>query len=224
VDHEQASLRDLRGLRGYISLWKRYQIAARGTGAIDIGRPSRAFPVTPPCVRVRTRRFGELCGRTRRGVSAGLSVALPVPNASALHSTCPWASPSGAASKARSPWIFRRPASAMAASYSPLPPFGPSGNRSPTMPSADSCAAVRAPHGTLSPDSGTRRRSPGVSTAAFRAQPPDLRFAPLMDMDFAVTCPLVRRSRLVSGFYSSARAFAPRFLQTPPRGDALALR
>jgi len=27
---------------------------------IDIGRPSRAFPVTPPCVRVRTRRFGRL--------------------------------------------------------------------------------------------------------------------------------------------------------------------
>jgi hypothetical protein len=27
---------------------------------IDIGRPSLAFPVTPPCIRVRTRRFGEL--------------------------------------------------------------------------------------------------------------------------------------------------------------------
>ena len=27
---------------------------------IDIGRPSRAFPVTPPCVRVRTRRFGSV--------------------------------------------------------------------------------------------------------------------------------------------------------------------
>ncbi len=30
--------------------------------------------------------------------------------------------------------------------------------------------------------------------------------------------------RLVSGSCSSARGFAPRFLQTPPRGDALALR
>src|SRR4051812_37938028 len=29
---------------------------------------------------------------------------------------------------------------------------------------------------------------------------------------------------LVSGFCSSGRGFAPRFLQTPPRGDALALR
>lgn len=27
---------------------------------IDIGAPSRAFPVTPPRVRVRTRRFGCL--------------------------------------------------------------------------------------------------------------------------------------------------------------------
>jgi len=26
---------------------------------IDIGRPSQALPVTPPCVRVRTRRVGE---------------------------------------------------------------------------------------------------------------------------------------------------------------------
>jgi hypothetical protein len=31
---------------------------------IDIGEPSRAFPVTPPCVRVRTRRFGWLSSRS----------------------------------------------------------------------------------------------------------------------------------------------------------------
>src|SRR5215510_3063262 len=43
--------------------------------------------------------------------------------------------------------------------------------------------------------------------------------------DFVVACPLVLGlSRLVSGSYSSPRAFVPRFLQTPPRGDALALR
>src|SRR5258707_10445322 len=39
----------------------------------------------------------------------------------------------------------------------------------------------------------TRDRSPGVSSAVFCAQPPNLRFAPLMDMDFAVSSPLVRR-------------------------------
>src|SRR5205085_688016 len=34
----------------------------------------------------------------------------------------------------------------------------------------------------------TQSRSPGVSSTVFRAQPPDLRFASLMDMDFAVSC------------------------------------
>ena len=42
----------------------------------------------------------------------------------------------------------------------------------------------------------------------------------LMDMDFAVRCLLVRRSRLVSGSCPSTRTFAPRFLQTSPRGDS----
>src|SRR5262249_44616893 len=42
--------------------------------------------------------------------------------------------------------------------------------------------------------------------------------------DLVVACPLVPGlSRLVSGSYSSPRAFVPRFLRTPPRGDALAL-
>src|SRR5262249_20840104 len=65
----------------------------------------------------------------------------------------------------------------------------------------------------------TQSRSPGVSSTAFRAQSPDLRFAPLMDMDFAVSSPLVRHSRLISGFCPSTRTFVPRFLQTPPRGS-----
>ena len=63
----------------------------------------------------------------------------------------------------------------------------------------------------------TQSRSPGVSSIAFGAQPPDLRFASLMDLDFAMCRPLVRRLRLISGFCSSARTFDPRFLQTPPR-------
>ena len=58
------------------------------------------------------------------------------------------------------------------------------------------------------------------SSTAFRAQSPNLRFASLMDMDFAVSCPLVRRWRLVSGFCSSTRTFVPCFLQTPPRGGS----
>src|SRR5271165_2028353 len=39
---------------------------------------------------------------------------------------------------------------------------------------------------------GTRRRSPRVSPAVFLAHPPDLQSRPLMDMDFATSCPLVR--------------------------------
>jgi hypothetical protein len=46
----------------------------------------------------------------------------------------------------------------------------------------------------------------------------------LIDMGFATIGPLARRSRLRSGSSTLARAFAPRFLQTPPHGDALALR
>ena len=60
------------------------------------------------------------------------------------------------------------------------------------MPSADFCAAIGSPHGSLSPQSETRRRSPGVSSAVFTAHPPDLQPWPLMDMDFAVKCLLIR--------------------------------
>src|SRR5215510_13634748 len=82
-------------------------------------------------------------------------------------------------------------------------------------------SAPRSGHlSTASVAEATRCRSPGVSSAAFRAQSPNLRFAHLMDMDFAVSCPLVRRWRLISGFCSSTRTFDPCFLQTPPRGGS----
>src|SRR6202022_3790294 len=45
---------------------------------------------------------------------------------------------------------------------------------------------------TASVAEATGNRSPGVSSTVFCAQPPNLRFALLMDMDFAVSCPLVR--------------------------------
>src|ERR1700756_2559310 len=61
------------------------------------------------------------------------------------------------------------------------------------MPVADFCPTVRVDRSTLSPDSGTCGRPPEVSSTAFNAQPPNLQPAPLMDMDFAVLCPLVRR-------------------------------
>ena len=157
-----------------------------------MGRPSRAFPVTPPCVRLRARRFGELCGNTAKGEPAGLSVVLLASAASALHSARLRASPSSTTSKARSPCIFCRSAPDRAASYSPLPPFGPSSHWSETtMPSADFCAAVRESRDSLSCVSATRRRPPEVSLASFHARPPNLQPRRLMDTDFVVLCPLV---------------------------------
>src|SRR6202035_5770447 len=82
-------------------------------------------------------------------------------------------------------------------------------------------SALRSDHlAVLSVAEATQGRSPGVSSVAFRAPSPGLRFASLMDMDFAVSGPLVRRSRLVPGSCPSTRTFAPRFLQTSPRGDS----
>ena len=60
-----------------------------------------------------------------------------------------------------------------------------------TMPSADFCVEIRSPHGSLSPEFGTQRRSPQVSSIAFPAHLPDLQPWPLMDQDFAISCPLV---------------------------------
>src|SRR2546427_13100186 len=48
---------------------------------------------------------------------------------------------------------------------------------------------------TPSHHSVTCRRSPEVSSTAFSAQPPDLPPVRLMDMGFAVNCPLARHRR-----------------------------
>jgi|SRR5215467_890218 len=93
-----------------------------------------------------------------------------------------------------------------------------------TTPAADFCCRIRMNYFTLRHDSETCNRSPEISSTAFCAQPPNLRFASLLDMGFAIIGPLARRSRLRFGSCTLARAFAPRFLQTPPHGDALAPR
>src|SRR5262249_20985889 len=68
----------------------------------------------------------------------------------------------------------------------------------------------------------TPDRPPEVRSTAFAARLPDLQPWPLMDVDFAISCPLVRPRLPLSGFCTSGRGFATRFLQTPPRDDALA--
>jgi len=85
------------------------------------------------------------------------------------------------------------------------------------MPDADFCPAVRLPLDSLSRRSDTGQISRGkLSRLPCTIAESTLRT--LMDMDFAVSCPLVRHWRLISGFCPSTRTFAIRFLQTPPRG------
>ncbi len=93
-------------------------------------------------------------------------------------------------------WIFSRMADSKSPCPSVLPSFRPSAKLvPPTTPSADFCAAVRPPCGGLSPVAGTQRRSPEVRSTAFAARPPDLPSRPLMTLDFAISCSLVRPGR-----------------------------
>src|ERR1700686_5316461 len=87
------------------------------------------------------------------------------------------------------------------------------------MPSADFCPAVRPPCDSLSPLTDTEQISWGkLSRLPCTVAESTLRT--LMDMDFAVSCPLVRHWRLVSGSCPSTRTFGPCFFRTPPRGGS----
>jgi len=93
----------------------------------------------------------------------------------------------------------------------------------PTTPSADFCVAVRSPCDDLSPVAGTQRRPPEVRPTAFTARSPDLPPRPLMTMDFAIGCSLVRPGRpLYPIFVHRAAAllhafFRPHLAMTPLR-------
>ena len=93
-----------------------------------------------------------------------------------------------------------------------------------TTPAADFCCRISVSYSTLSLESETCNRSPAISSTAFDTRPPDLPPASLMDTDFAILCPLVRRRRPLIQFLSIGPYLCSRFLQTPPHGDALALR
>src|SRR5262249_37291283 len=87
------------------------------------------------------------------------------------------------------------------------------------MPSADLCAAVRLPFDSLRRRSDTEQISWGkLSRLLCTVAGSTLRT--LDAMDFAVGCPLVRRSRLLPAFCPSTRTFHPCFFQTPPRGGS----
>ena len=183
-----------------------------------------ALPLFPRTRRSARFRFSRShTSSISSAADAGRSDTWVVVRASVPSGAAPRASPVLSAAKARLNWLFCRLARMRCTSYFPLltvRAFGPT----PTMPSADFCAAVSASPDALSPAVETRRRPPAISSTAVRTRPPNLRSASLMDLGFAVFCPLARRSPLVFGSCPSARAFAPRFLQTPRRRDALAVR
>ena len=121
-------------------------------------------------------------------------------------------------------WIFGRMACSRSPSPSVLPSFRPSAKRTtPTTPSADFCTAVRPPYGDLSLAAETRHRPPEVRSTAFVARPSDLPPRPLMAVDFAIGCSLVRpgRPRYPLLVYRTATllhaSFRPRLTTTPLR-------
>ena len=134
---------------------------------------------------------------------AELSIIRLVPDDSVPLPTLFGASPLSSSAKARSNWIFCRLSPMRGACLLALP-FTPltKGNRlglhpevEITLPAADFCTAVGGSREPLSHDFVTPGRSPDISPTAFRTRPPDLPPAPLMDMDFAIICFLVRHGR-----------------------------
>ena len=158
----------------------------------DRGESHDSTPPTPPYVRVpytavRRIKHGRCftpCRRVRqwsppqrfRSFSSGTSGLHPFPSLQRPVT-----------------WVFRRMAVSRSPYPSVLPSFRPSAKLvPPTTPSADFCAAVRAPHDDLSPDLETQHRSPEVRSVAFTAHPPNLPPRPLMVVDFAIDFLLVR--------------------------------
>ena len=108
------------------------------------------------------------------------------------------ASPLFSSTKANSSWLFCRLSLMSHAAYLPLPltcfrrTVRAFSTIVPTTPAADFCRPVRTSCPILSPVSRANGRPPEVSSTAFNAQPPNLQPTPLIDMDFVVSCQLVR--------------------------------
>ncbi len=190
--------------------------------SIDIGRRSPAFPVTPPYIRVRIRRFGGFSDRltsrdfsqlvtSRRAFDCAVRRKRFDTSSSALR-----ASPISSVGKARVNWLFSRLSLMSSAADSPLltvQAFIPPGT---TMPSADSSRPIGMDHSILSLAAKTDERSPEVSSTAFSVRPPDLQPAPLMERDFANPCSLVRHGLPRIWFLS----IGPRLCSTLPSDPA----
>ena len=92
------------------------------------------------------------------------------------------------------------------------------------MPSADFRVSIEGScNPTSSPVIETETRISWGKFEHFHRTPVGCTAQTLDGMDFAVRSPLVRYALPVPACCSSGRDFVPRFLQTPPYDDALAL-
>jgi hypothetical protein len=186
--------------------------AQSGLGGFSRLLPSHTTGHTGPYPAVRWIERGRWFTPTPKAQTAQPAVSASVPSSNAVR-----ASPFPVAPKA-SFLEFGRLADTRSPHPCVLPAFRPSARRaSPTMPSADFCAAVRPPYGDLSLVAETPRRSPEVRPTAFTARPPDLPPRPLMTVDFAITCPLVRPGR---PHYIRFLSIGPRLCSTLPSDPA----
>jgi hypothetical protein len=160
-------------------------------GNRDRGEPRGSSPPTPPYIRVRIRRFARLSANVCFASVPEAQIVGFVVLASAPSDSTVRASPFRAAPKAsdldfQPPWGHEVPTPKRLSSV-------PSARLvSPTTPSADFCAAVGLPYDDIT---GTQHRPPEVRPTAFTARPPDLPPRPLMTLDFAIMCSLVRPDR-----------------------------
>src|SRR6267378_1245409 len=192
------------------------------------GNFSTVIPSTPglPLLPL-TRRNACLqfsCSQTSSiscSVIAGLSALRFAASDSVPFAAAFGASLLPSAGKANTSWFFCRLSLMSRATYSPLPL--PSLRRTvrafltcvSTLPSADFSHPVRMDRSTSSRDFATSERSPEVSSTAFRAQPPNLHPVPLMDMGFAVHCPLARHCLPRIRFLSIGSRFCSTLLSDP---------
>jgi hypothetical protein len=183
------------------------------------GAPLLRFTCASAFLRLSRSIIASIDGQPAARLSmSAFAARASVPSAPALG-----ASPVAPACKVISSSVFCRMARARSPFYSPFHRSGLRRITPPTMPSADFCVVVRSPCDDLSPESGTQRRSPEVRPTAFAARPPDLPPRPLMAVDFAINCSLVRPGRprypvLVHRAAALLHAsFRPRLAATPLR-------
>ncbi len=174
----------------------------------DRGEPCGSAPPTPPCVRVRTRRFDGFMRSSRakeeraRAWAAGRSGSTRATRTSVPSAPASRASPFATGAKASSIWIFCRMVRMSVSSYLSCLSFGPSPVARLLCPLLTSAPRSRPLRYRSVRTFRTRRRPPEVRPTAFIAYPPHLPPRPLMAVDFAIIGSLVPPGRPLIRFLS----------------------